>query len=125
MDLPPEITWNEAVKKRINDAVAEEVGRIRICQKVFPTRYLNLTGSPLDVLNDALDLPNTRIPEGRTKRFVELDFEFPITVAQARNEPEGMTCQTLSRLAAKSIALAEDMILFQGQNAGGQLPVGC
>jgi uncharacterized linocin/CFP29 family protein len=122
MDLPPEITWNEEVKKRINAAVAEEVGRIRICQKVFPTRHLS--GSPLNVPNDALALPNITIPEGLTKQFVELDFRFAVTVAQARNEPESMTCQTLSRMAAKAIALAEDMIIFQGQTAGGQLPAG-
>jgi hypothetical protein len=62
MDLPAEITWNEAVKKRINDAVAEEVGGIRICQKVFPTRHL--TSSPLDVLVDALDLPKKQYARG-------------------------------------------------------------
>jgi len=122
MDLPPEITWNEAVKKRINDAVVEEVGRIRICQKVFPTRHL--AGSPLDVPDDAVDLtnlPNIRVREGRTKRLVELNFQFPITVAQAMNEPQSMTCQTLSRMAAKTIALAEDMIIFQGDVADARV----
>jgi uncharacterized linocin/CFP29 family protein len=121
MDLPPEITWNEEVKKRIDGAVAEEVGRIRICQKVFPTR--RFASMPLDVLNDALVLSDlTQIPEGRTKRFVELDFQFKITVAQARNEPESMICQTLARMAAKTIALAEDIIIFNGKNA--KLPEG-
>jgi uncharacterized linocin/CFP29 family protein len=117
MELPPEITWNEEVKKRINDAVAEEAGRVRICQKVFPTRHL--TSSPLDVLDDALVLPNTtRIPEGVTRQFVILEISFTITVTQARNEPDSMICQTLSRMAAKSVALAEDMIIFQGTDAG-------
>ncbi len=123
MDLPSEITWNETIKKRINDAVVEEVGRVRVCQKVFPTRYF--TNSPLDVLVDALDLPHTRrIREGITKQFVEIDLEFEITAAQARNEPEDMICQTLSRMAAKSIALAEDKIIFQGEDAAGYLPAG-
>ncbi len=121
MDLPPEITWNEEVKKRISGAVAEEVGRIRICQKVLPTH--RFASTPLDVPNDAFDLSDmTQIPEGLTKRFVELDFQFKITVAQARNEPESMICQTLARMAAKTIALAEDMIIFNGQKAS--LPQG-
>lgn len=65
MDLPPEITWNEEIKKRISGAVAEEVGRIRICQKVFPTR--RFASTPLDVPNDAFDLSDiTQIPEGLT-----------------------------------------------------------
>jgi uncharacterized linocin/CFP29 family protein len=124
MDLPPEITWNDELKKHIDDAVAEEVGRVRICQKVFPTR--RFTSTPLDVLVDAVDFPAKgsppvfspiRIPEGVTKPFVELDSEFEITVAQARNEPQSMICRTLSRMAAKSIALAEDMIVFRGQDA--------
>jgi uncharacterized linocin/CFP29 family protein len=122
MDLPPEITWNEAVKKRINDAVLEEVVRIRICQKVFPTHHF--TSSPLDVMLDELDLSEKSIPEGKTRRFVELNLEFKITVVQARNEPETMICQTLSRMAAKSIALAEDRVIFQGKNAGDPLPGG-
>jgi uncharacterized linocin/CFP29 family protein len=129
MDLPPEITWNEAIKKRINDAAAEEVGRIRICQKVFPTRHF--TGLPLDVIDDTVNLPAPTgrppvfppitVPEGVTKQFVQLDTEFEITVAQAKNELESMICQTLSRMAAKSIALAEDMIIFQGRGASALL----
>jgi uncharacterized linocin/CFP29 family protein len=146
MELPPEITWNEAIQKRINDTVAEEVCRIRICQKVFPTRHL--TSIPLDIPDDTVIFPSEKqipevsqgvpqklieilegiarklpeIPEGVTKKFVELNFAFEITIAQAGNEQGNMTCQTLSRMAAKSIALAEDMILFRGKDA--VLPAG-
>jgi uncharacterized linocin/CFP29 family protein len=140
MNLPAEITWTEEVKKRINDAVAEEVSRIRICQKVFPTH--RFTSTPLDVLVDTVELPPPpagtplilsppatppvfppiRIPEGVTRQFVQLNSEFEVTVAQARNEPERRICQTLSRMAAKSIALAEDAIIFHGEGASTLLP---
>jgi uncharacterized linocin/CFP29 family protein len=122
MDLPTEITWSDTVKKRINGAVLEEVGRVRISQKVLPTRHF--TNSPLDVLVDALDLPHIRIREGITSPFVEIYLEFPVTAAQVRNEAESMICQTLSRMAAKSIALAEDMIIFRGRDARNDLPAG-
>jgi uncharacterized linocin/CFP29 family protein len=115
MDLPREITWDAEVQRRIADAVSAEVGRTRICQKVFPTRALG--GAPLDVLRDTLDLPHFRVPEGKTKQFVEISLEFSLTAAQARSEPASMICQTLSRMAAKSVALEEDMVIFQGESA--------
>jgi Encapsulating protein for peroxidase len=115
MDLPREIAWDAAVQQRISDAVSAEVGRTRICQKVFPTRAL--AGSPLDVLVDALDLPHYRVAEGMTRQFVEISQGFSLTAAQARSEPQSMICRTLSRMAAKAVALEEDMIIFRGRNA--------
>src|SRR5437868_10500782 len=115
MDLPREVAWDDSVSKRINDAVAAEVGRVRICQKVFPT--LVLGDAALDVPVDTVDLANFRVTEGVTRQFVEISREFSLSTAQAKNEPKSMICQTLSRMAAKMIALHEDTIIFRGQNA--------
>lgn len=118
MELPAEITWDESVRQRINDAVLAEVGKVRICQKVFPTRLLS--DKPTEIPFDVLDLPKIEIREGQTRPFVELYLEFPLTATQVQKEPERRFCETLARMATKAIALAEDMIIFQGQN--GQLP---
>src|ERR1700730_4917814 len=115
MDLPREVAWDDSVSKRINDAVAAEVGRVRVCQKVFPT--LVLGDAALDVPVDTVDLANFRVTEGVTRQFVEIFFEFSLSTAQAKNEPKSMICQTLSRMAAKTIALQEDAIILRGQNA--------
>ena len=118
MELPTEIKWDSAVQKQIEDAVAAEAGRVRICQKVFPTSLL--ADRPTEIPFDVLDLPQIRIREGLTRQFVEIYLEFSLTATQVQKEPDRRFCTTLARMAAKAIALAEDMIVFQGQN--GELP---
>ena len=46
--------------------------------------------------------------------------QFPLTSTQVSKEREAKVCMTLSRMAAKAIALAEDIAIFQGR--AGQLP---
>jgi uncharacterized linocin/CFP29 family protein len=111
-----EVNWNPSVWQEINDAVRTEMGKIRIAQKVFPTTTFdkNPTEVPNDVIN--FDDPDgLSIQEGRTKPFVEIYLEFPLTSTQVDKEPEIKTCKTLARMAAKALALAEDTIIFQGK----------
>ena len=78
---------------------------------------------PTEVVNEVIDfsgpLGSARV---KTKPFVELFQEFTLTTAQAMNEGQLGTCHTLAQMAAKSIALGEDTVIFQG--AGGKLPAG-
>jgi uncharacterized linocin/CFP29 family protein len=57
------------------------------------------------------------VQEGLTKPFVELYQEFPLTSTQIGKEAKDKTCQTLSRMAAKALALVEDAVIFQGRAA--------
>jgi uncharacterized linocin/CFP29 family protein len=109
--------WNDQVWSDIDDGVTKAVGAIRVAQKVFPTTQLpGITSVPADVFDPA----EMRIVEGHTRPYVELAVEFPLTNGQVNDDAAGSTALTLSKLAAKSLALAEDMIIFQGQDA--QLP---
>jgi uncharacterized linocin/CFP29 family protein len=119
MNNSNEVNWDPAVWQGINEAVMMEVAKVRIAQKVFPTMTYDDV-IPTEVQNDAIDFSDLSILEGQTKPFVEVYQEFPLTNAQVSKEAQLMTCKTLARMAAKAIALAEDIIIFQGQS--GKLP---
>ena len=99
------VTWSADVWQGITDAVVQEVAKIRIGQKVFPATMLD--GDPTELQDQAIDFQNLSIREGRTKQFVEIYQEFPLTSTQVAKEATDKTCQTLSRMAAKALALAE------------------
>src|SRR6516164_317303 len=108
------VTWSADVWQGITDAVIQEVHKVKIGQKVFPTTMLD--GDPTELQDQAIDFANLSIREGRTKQFVEIYQEFPLTSTQVARETADKTCQTLSRMAAKALALAEDVVIFQGRD---------
>jgi uncharacterized linocin/CFP29 family protein len=119
MNNSNEITWEDSVWQAIDAAVLTEVGKVRIAQKVFPAMALN--DNATEVPNEVINFTDLSIAEGRTKQFVEIFQEFPLTSTQVKKESDSSKiCQSLARMAAKAIALAEDTIIFQGKN--GQLP---
>jgi uncharacterized linocin/CFP29 family protein len=113
-----EVNWPDAVWKDIRDAVVKEVAKVRVVQKVFPTTVLDT--SPTEVIDDIINFADMSIREGSTKSFVEIFQEFPVTNTQVAKEAQLNTTRTLAQMAAKAIALGEDMIIFQGTN--GNLP---
>jgi uncharacterized linocin/CFP29 family protein len=112
------LEWAEEVWREIGEAVVKEVAKVRIAQKVFPT--VGFENSPTEIPNDVIDFKDLSIKEGRTKPFVEIYQVFPLTSTQAAKEKDSRVCKTLSRMAAKAIALTEDIAIFQGQE--GTLP---
>lgn len=116
--MPNEVNWPESIWKDINETVVKEVAKVRIAQKVFPTTVFD--NDPTEVINDVITFPALTIKEGATKPFVEIFREFPLTSAQVSKESEKKAGKTLARMAAKEIALAEDTVIFQGEN--GALP---
>ena len=106
--------WSEPVWREIDDAVLKEVGRIRVAQKVFPSSQ---SSNGQYVPADEFDPKAMTIAEGRTKPFIEISVDFRLTQGQVDNEATLQTGKTLSRLASKSAALAEDKLFFQGNQA--------
>lgn len=106
--------WTPDVWAEIDKAVKAEVGQIRVAQKVFPSTQL--PGGAV-VPSDTLDLNNMTIEEGQTKPFIELSVEFTLKQSQVDSEATLRTGRTLARMAAKSLALAEDTIIFRGKSA--------
>jgi uncharacterized linocin/CFP29 family protein len=114
--------WNQQIWDDIDNAVRDEVGRIRVAQKVFPCTLLaNGQQVPKENLS-AKDPSILQMEEGQTKPFVEIWVEFSLTQSQVDNEESLHSGRTLARVAANKIATAEDTLLFQGKTrAGGAL----
>lgn len=117
--------WNDQVWAAIDHGVLSVVGAIRVAQKVFPTvklpHAISIPDEEVEQVDQAGQVgqhhKRLRIPEGRTKPFVELAVEFTLTNAQVNADATGSAAVTLAKFAARSLALAEDLIVFQGKNA--------
>lgn len=115
--MPADLDWDPAVWAAINAAVRAEVGRVRVAQKAFSSALL--PDNPMEVSDDVIRFPDFSIEEDRTKPFVEISQVFSLTPAQFAKEPMLKTAQTLARMAAKAIALAEDNLFSrQGCRSG-------
>ena len=95
------IGWADTVWQEINDAVVKEMAKVRIAQKVFPTSTFDT--APTEIPDEVIDFRDLSIKEGRTKPFVEIYREFPLTATQVDKEPQMKTCKTLARMAARRI----------------------
>jgi uncharacterized linocin/CFP29 family protein len=111
MEPTNEINWPETVWKEINDGIVKEASKVRIAQRVFPSMILE--NNPTQIPDEVIDFADLSIKEGTTKPLVEIHTEFPLTSTQVKQETDMKTCQTLARMAAKVIALAEDAYFFQ------------
>src|SRR5262245_20777145 len=111
--------WTKDVWADIDKAVLAEVGPIRVAQKVFPTTTMaGASNVPADVFDPA----TMSIEEGKTKPFIEISVDFRLTQSQVDNETTLHTARTLAKLAAKSLALAEDTLTFRGGGKDVPLP---
>ena len=79
--------WNEQIWKEIDQAVQEEVGRIRVAQKVFPTTVVNnvLPVSRGRIVPFGAAAPEFPIPD-EFQPFFETSTEFVLTQAQVEGE---------------------------------------
>jgi uncharacterized linocin/CFP29 family protein len=106
--------WTPEVWAEIDKAVMAEVGRLRVAQKVFASTTApgaaNVSTDPF-----AIQAGVRRIAEGQTVPFLEIFGEFALTRSQVDNEATLRTGRTLAQLAARSVALMEDLLFFQGQ----------
>ncbi|SRR6266852_1320441 len=108
--------FNSDIWTAIDKAVKTEVGQVRVAQKVFtgtPTTAASVV--PTDQIEP--DNKTLTIVEGQTTPLLEISVEFSLTESQVEAEPTLRTGRTLAQFAAKSVAMGEDFLLFQGKNA--------
>jgi hypothetical protein len=115
--------WNQQIWSDIDKAVQEEVGRIRVAQKVFPSA----------VVNNVLPVSGNRVvPVGGVvpvfpspdefQPFLEISTEFVLTQAQVDGEDNVHLAPSFARWAASLVADAEDALLFLGPGSIAVLP---
>jgi uncharacterized linocin/CFP29 family protein len=106
--------WASDIWSDIDKAVMTEAEHVQIVRQVFPTTPMpNAQSVPADIF----DPVKMEIQEGQTTPLVEISVPFSLTQSQVDDETSNHTGQKLSRLAAKTLGLSEDIILFQGQRA--------
>jgi uncharacterized linocin/CFP29 family protein len=118
--------WNEQIWNEIDKAAREQVGRIRVGQKVFPSTTVNNT-LPVSTtrsvpfgLNAVPLVPPVPGPDF-FQPFFEISNEFVLTQEQVDSEQNMHLASSFASLAASAVADAEDTILFLGP--GSILPL--
>jgi uncharacterized linocin/CFP29 family protein len=117
-------TWTTQLWNDVDKAVLVDAGRVRVAQKVFPSQQKpNQDSVQADILTRG-DAPGDplMIKEGITVPFLEISAKFALTASQMGTEASQGTAQTLAQLCARKVALAEDLLFFQGSQV--KLPPG-
>jgi uncharacterized linocin/CFP29 family protein len=111
--------WNEHIWSEIDKAVREEMGRIRVAQKVFPSTVVNNVQS---VSASRVGPPGFMVPPAGPvldvfEPFFEISTNFVLTQAQVDGEENVRLAVSFARSAASLISAAEDALLFHGPAA--------
>lgn len=111
--------WTPQIWSDIDKGVMADVDRVRVAQKVFPTQ---LKPNQDNVQADILTVGNApgdplMIQEGVTLPFIEISAKYALTESQLNNEVNLRSSKTLAQLTARKVALAEDLVFFQGAHA--------
>jgi uncharacterized linocin/CFP29 family protein len=116
--------WNDHIWSEIDKAVREEVGRVRVAQKVFPSTVVNnvLPVSMNRAVPFGLPPPPPAAGNDAFQPFFEISNEFVLTQAQVDGEENLRLALSRARLAASALANAEDTILFLGPGFPGVPP---
>ena len=110
--------WNDQIWSEIDKAVREEMGRIRVAQKVFPTTVVNNVLPVATARAVAVGQLDPEFPVSDEFRpFFEISTSFRMTHAQVDGEENQRLALAFGRFAACVIAGAEDAILFWGRKA--------
>jgi uncharacterized linocin/CFP29 family protein len=107
--------WNPQIWSDIDKAVQEEVGRVRVAQKVFPCAIVP-SGQLIPANKLSTKIGILTIPEGESRPLVEVSVQFTLTQSQVDSEESQRTGRTLARIAANKVAVTEDVLLFQGKH---------
>jgi uncharacterized linocin/CFP29 family protein len=114
------LDWPQEQWDRLDRAVHDEATRAGVAASLIP-----LVGPFPDVLTvsaDVISPDSLAIDEGQTTPLVELQAAFTLTQQQADGDPGSLTAITLAVRATSLIVLAEDMLIFRGDDAIGALP---
>jgi uncharacterized linocin/CFP29 family protein len=117
--------WDASTWAEVDKAVTEEAARVRVGRRVFATEDVSAAdGSLASWVSIARTERNTGglyASEAAVAPFAEIAVPFWLSHAQAEAEPRHHLGRTLARRAAKTLALVEDLLLFGGSGAAGEL----
>jgi uncharacterized linocin/CFP29 family protein len=114
------VGWSDEVWSRLDLAVAEEIRRSGMTERLLPLRpaLAGATTVPADVI----ELDTMTVDETQVAALVETAVPFGLTRQQTDGEAEQGTAVTLATRAASLLSQAEDVLVFQGDGAA-KLPL--
>jgi hypothetical protein len=101
--------WDAETWADIDAAVLEEVRRVRVAQRLFPSYNLAaadgtspswISSAGVETETSVSGITTLEIPERAADPFMELEVPFRLTPAQAQAEAKLHTARTLARMAA-------------------------
>jgi len=111
--------WNPQIWGQFDRIVTADMGRVRVAQKIF--NALHTPHAPTVSMDIVIPRQNPNDPlmiqEGIALPYFEISSEFALTQSQVDNEAELNKGLTLARACARTVAMTEDMVLFQGSQA--------
>ena len=125
--INPQVPWSDDIWQAIQRAVHDETMRVRVGDKFLPHRPIDhkTTSVQRDTVTNAPVSGETKstltVDEGATVQLNEIWTEFALTTQQVHEtaeakDPEHATAVTLARRAAQYLALAQDIVIFQGKD---------
>jgi uncharacterized linocin/CFP29 family protein len=117
--------WNQQIWSDIDNAVREEIGRIRVAQKVFASTAVNnvlpVSANRVVPFGGGSSAPVFPTPD-EFRPFLEISAEFVLTQAQVDGEENVHLASSFAKWAASMIADGEDALLFLGPGSIPGLP---
>ncbi|MCI0620146.1 MAG: bacteriocin family protein [Acidobacteria bacterium] len=120
------LPWSQEIWSRIDQAVHNECQRTKVARKFLPlygpvaagqTTVHSDTVVVNVVVNGQVNGQSLGVDETETTPLAETSADIVLTAQQVDREEELMTAVTLATRAANLIAQAEDVLIFQGQEA--------
>jgi hypothetical protein len=106
--------WTKTEWDKLNTSLTSLMRNIRVAQKVFPTVT---TGDDKPVPADTIDF-KTGIPSSsQSKGVVRITKEVILADSHVRDLPNLDMAMNQVMVAAQTLALSEDMLFFEGENA--------
>src|SRR5260221_13174042 len=105
--------WNQQIWSDIDKAVQEEVGRIRVAQKVFPSTVVRnvLSVSTKRVVPFGAAAPPPGPTLDQFQPFFEISRDFVLTQAEVDGEEKVNLATSFARSGASVMANADEQIL--------------
>jgi uncharacterized linocin/CFP29 family protein len=110
------VGWTEQQWGAIDAAIASEVKRVRVVERVIPTK--NVGANDKTVAIDRIDARTGAIDDVTTIPLPEISIEFFLDKQQVQ-QPELTRALSLARRAANDFARIEDEVLLRGLEAVG------
>jgi uncharacterized linocin/CFP29 family protein len=108
--------WTSTIWDKLKQAVYEETRRTKIAQKILPVHMAlpkDCTVPSEEIDKEALEIA-LEIREGNPTNIIETTVQFAMTNTQVQPDQPPSTALTLATRAANRIAIAQDLIVFQG-----------